>query len=74
MEDTFKKAVKDYKKANDDINSRIRNNYKSMIKYYIKVGDGKISKYAGVIINKQLIDVFIKRYIELGGSMSDLID
>ena len=71
---SFEEVVDNYKKADNDVNSRIKHNYKTMIKYYIQVGDGRVSKYAGVIITKQLIDIFIKRYIELGGSMSELID
>ena len=71
-EQSFEEAIVTLKEANDDVNSRIRNNYKSMIKYYKKVGDGAISKYAGVIVSEKLINIFTQRYLELGGSFPDL--
>ena len=72
LKQSFEEAVDTLKEANDDVNSRIRENYKSMIKYYIKVGDGTISKYAGVVITQKLIDVFIQRYLALGGKYEDI--
>ena len=53
---SFNNAVDKYKEANEDINSRIRNNYLSMIKYYLKAGDGAISKYSGVVVTENLIN------------------
>ena len=57
MIESFEDAVTNLKEATSDVNSRIRNNYLTMIKYYIKVGEGRISKYAGVIITERLINV-----------------
>ena len=74
MVKSFDQVVTDLKQATDDINSRIRSNYITMIKYYIKAGDGAISKYAGVIITQDLINVLMKRYLELGGKYEDIID
>ena len=72
IKQSFEEAIDTLKQADSDINSYVRDIYKSMIKYYIRVGDGAISKYAGVIISQELINVFIERYVELGGSYSDL--
>ena len=73
MEQSFEEAIDTLKEVNDDINSRVRSNYKSMIKYYTQVGEGAISKYAGVIITQSLINVFIKRFLDLGGKYEDII-
>ena len=72
MIESFEDAVTNLKEATSDVNSRIRNNYLTMIKYYIKVGEGRISKYAGVIITERLINVFVQRYLELGGKYEDI--
>ena len=69
---SFEDAVTNLKEATSDVNSRVRNNYLTMIKYYIKVGEGRISKYAGVIITEQLINVFVQRYLKLGGKYEDI--
>ena len=74
MSRSFEEAVTTFKEATTDVNSRVRSNYKSMIKYYTQVGEGAISKYAGVIITQSLINVFIKRFLELGGKYEDIIE
>ena len=56
---SFEEAVTSLKQASSDVKSRIRSNYLTMIKYYLKAGEGKISKYAGVIITEKLINIFI---------------
>ena len=72
VKQSFEEAIDTLKQADNDVNSYVRDIYKSMIKYYTQVGDGAISKYAGVIISQKLINVFTERYYELGGSYSDL--
>ena len=74
VKQSFEEAVDTLKQADNDVNSRVRSNYKSMIKYYTQVGEGAISKYAGVIITQSLINVFIKRFLELGGKYEDIIE
>ena len=69
---SFEQAVTTFKEATSDVNSRVRSNYLTMIKYYLKAGEGRISKYAGVIITEKLINIFIKRYMELGGKYQDI--
>ena len=55
----------------EECNKRIRKIYREMLKYYMcRIGER--SKYAGVIITPPLIDVFLKRYIQLGGDLKDL--
>ena len=56
----------------EECNKRIRKIYREMIRYYYNSGIGERSKYAGVIIRQPLIDVFLKRYIQLGGDLRDL--
>ena len=72
--ESFDKVIDNFKKADNDVNRRIRNNYKTMIMYYLKVGEGVISKYSGVIITQSLINVFVKRFMELGGLYSEIYD
>ncbi len=69
---SFDDVVTNLKEATSDVNSRVRNNYLTMIKYYLKVGEGRISKYAGVVISDELVNIFIKRYLELGGKHQDI--
>ena len=72
VKQSFEEAIDTLKQADNDVNSYVRDIYKSMIKYYTRVGDGAISKYAGVIVSQRLIDVFTERYVELGGAYSEL--
>ena len=71
---SFEDLIDTMKRADNDVNSRVRSNYKSMIKYYLQKGEGETSKYAGVIITQRLIDVFVKRFLELGGLYSEIYD
>ena len=71
-ESSFNSVVDKYKEANEDINSRIRSNYLTMIKYYLKAGDGAVSKYSGAVVTENLINTLIKRFIELGGKYQDI--
>ena len=71
---SFEEVIDTMKQADNDVNSRIRSNYKSMIKYYLQKGEGETSKYAGVIITQRLIDVFVDRFMELGGYYSEIYD
>ena len=72
--ESFEEAVDTLKKATNNVDSRIRNNYLTMIKYYLQVGEGRISKYGGVIITQKLINIFIKRYLQLGGKYQEIFD
>ena len=69
---SFDDAVSNLKEATFDINSRIRSNYLTMIKYYLKAGDGAVSKYSGAVVTENLINTLIKRFIELGGKYQDI--
>ena len=69
---SFEEAIDTLKEADKRVNRRVRDTYKAMIRYYLQVGEGRVSKYAGVIITHELIKIFTERYIELGGSYSDL--
>ena len=74
VKQSFEEAIDTLKQADNDVNSYVRDIYKSMIKYYTQAGEGAISKYAGVIITQNLINVFIKRFLELGGKYEDIIE
>ena len=69
---SFDQAIDTLKEADKRANNYVRDTYRTMIRYYLQVGEGGISKYAGAIITDKLVKVLAERYVELGGSYSDL--
>ena len=57
-----------------DSESRLRvlDVYRSMLRHYKDQGLGERSKYAGCIINQNMIDTLEKRYMQLGGKLEDV--
>ena len=48
--------------------SFVKNSYAQLLLYYYKMGVGKVSEIAGVIITDGLINTIEKRYEQLGGN------
>ena len=46
----------------------IKNSYAQLLLYYYKMGVGKVSEIAGVIITDVLIDTIERRFKQLGGN------
>lgn len=53
-------------------NTFIRNSYAELLLYYYKLGVGKKSEVAGVIITEELINTIENRYKQLGGNPVEL--
>ena len=48
--------------------SFVKNSYAQLLLYYYKMGVGKVSEIAGVIITDGLINTIEKRFKQLGGN------
>ena len=48
--------------------SFVKNSYAQLLLYYYKMGVGKVSEIAGVIITDGLINTIERRYEQLGGN------
>ena len=51
---------------------RVRCIIRDQIKYYHKKGLGERSKHAGCIITQKIIDALTRRFLQLGGNLSEI--
>ena len=56
----------------DTTTKKVLSSYRMLLRHYYTIGVGERSRFAGVIVTENLIDVIQNRYIELGGKMIDL--
>ena len=51
---------------------RVKCIVRDQINYYHRKGIGERSKFAGCIITQKLIDALTRRFLQLGGSLSEI--
>ena len=56
----------------DTTTRKVLSSYRMLLRHYLTIGVGERSKFAGVIVTDNLIDVIEARYMALGGRMKDL--